>query len=123
MVVVQGCTLKVTNDAGGAATAQITTAPSTGVKAGSKTSPKEVYRGPIQIVVTAFEGVTITGGTGTGVMQPNVAGTTVDNLKPFKEGATASITCTGSLKQGTGTGTEVAVVQITDAGQSFIKFE
>lgn len=116
MVVVQGCTLQIMNGTG---TAQITTPPSSFVTA----CDKAVYRGQLQITVAGFEGTTITGGTGTGVLQPNVTGTKVDNMFPFKEGAQTQITCTGSLKTGTGTGTEVALVQITDAGQQFVKFE
>lgn len=123
MVAVEGCILKATNDTGGAAQVQITTPPSPGVKAGPIGAPLPVYRGPLQISVTNFEGATITQGAGTGVLQPNVTGTRVDGMYPFQEGAQAEVTCTGPLKSGTGSGTEVAMVQLIDSGQTSVKFE
>lgn len=118
LIAINGLTLTITNALSGNAVIQ--TSPSTV----SKINGSGIYRGPLTINVTGFEDATISSGIGTGVLQPTSQSLKVDGMNVNFINDSVDINVSGPLKSDPSkTGTSVAHVVITDAGQSEVKAE
>lgn len=108
-IAVQGCTLECTP----AATAQITTSPSTTTKAGGKAC----YRGSLTINVTNATAVTDGNGTGTGTITGSAQEVKIDGQPAVLEGDGVQITVSGTSGGQPASGT--VTVKISRAGQMY----
>lgn len=107
-IAVQGCQLDCPY-------AQITTSPKTSVKCGGKAT----YAGDLNISISGYSGQGITGGSGSGTLQPTSRYVKIEEAKVVLEGdkTTIPIQVTGSG------GTVPVTVTITNAGQNYVKGE
>ena len=111
-IAVQGCQLDCPY-------AQIQTSPKTSVKGEGKAA----YAGDLSIVISGYSGQGITGGSGSGTLQPTAEHVKIDGEKAVLNGDKTQepIQVTGST--GSGTATVPVVVTIVDAGQTTLKGE
>ena len=109
-IAVQGCTLECTP----AATAQITSSPSTT----TKVDGKACYRGPLTINVTKATAVTDGNGTGTGVIIGSAQEVRIDGQPAVLEGDEVQITVSGTSSGNPASG--VVTVKISQAGQTYV---
>lgn len=111
-IAVQGCQLDCPF-------AQIKTSPKTSVKCGGKAT----YAGDLNILISGYSGQGITGGSGSGTLQPTSQYVKIEGEKVVLEGdkTTIPIQVTGST--GGGAATVPVTVTITSAGQTYVKGE
>lgn len=109
-IAVQGCTLECTP----AATAQITTSPSTTTKAAGKAC----YRGPLTINVTNATAVPDGNGTGAGRITGSAQEVKIDGQPAVLEGDEVQITVSGTSDGKPASG--VVTVKISQAGQTYV---
>ena len=109
-IAVQGCQLDCTY-------AQIQTSPKTSVKCGGKAT----YAGDLTIQISGYSGQGITGGSGSGTLQPTSQHVKIEGEKVVLEGdkTQTPIPVTGST--GSGTATVSVTVTISSAGQSDVQ--
>ncbi len=112
-IAVQGCQLDCSY-------AQIKTSPKTSVKCGGKAT----YAGDLNILISGYSGQGITGGSGSGTLQPTSQHVTIESAKVVLEGdkTMIPISVTGTTPSGA-PATVPVTVTIISAGQTFVKGE
>lgn len=112
-IAVQGCQLDCIF-------AQITTSPKTSVKCGGVAT----YAGDLTIVISGYSGQGITGGAGSGTLQPTSQHVTIEGVKVVLEGdkTMIPISVAGTTPSGA-PATVPVIVTIVSAGQTFVKGE
>ena len=112
-IAVQGCQLDCSY-------AQIKTSPKTSVKC----SGKATYAGDLNILISGYSGQGITGGSGSGTLQPTSQHVTIESAKVVLEGdkTMIPISVTGTTSSGA-SATVPVTVTIISAGQTFVKGE
>ena len=110
-IAVQGCQLDCIY-------AQIQTSPKTSVKCDEKAT----YAGNLTIQITGYSGQGITGGSGSGTLQPTAEHVIIEGEKAVLEGdkTQTPIQVTGTTSGG-GSATVPVIVTISNAGQTVSK--
>lgn len=112
-IAVQGCQLDCPF-------ARITTSPKTSVKCGGKAT----YAGDLNISISGYSGQGITGGSGSGALQPTSQHVTIESAKVVLEGDKTMIPINVAGTTPSGAPATVPVtVTIISAGQTFVKGE
>ena len=112
-IAVQGCQLDCPY-------ARITTSPKTSAKCGGKAT----YAGDLNISISGYSGQGITGGAGSGTLQPTSQHVKIEGEKVVLEGDKTinPISVTGTTPSGA-SATVPVTVTIVSAGQTFVKGE
>lgn len=116
LIAVQGCVLQIMNGEG---VAVITTPPLTDIKV----CGLPPYAGPLSIQITAGSIGSITNGDamGAGVLMPTAQFSTWDGKAPVCKGDMVQIPVNGTTGPKHDSATDVAIVKIASAGQTFVK--
>lgn len=116
LIAVQGCVLQIMNGAGAAI---ITTPPLTDIKV----CDLPPYAGPLSIQITAGTIGAVTNGDamGAGVLNPTAQFSKWDGKAPVCEGDMVQIPITGTTGPKRDPASDVAIVKVASAGQTFVK--